>query len=62
MAVHLGRRTAGALAALVAGLPDGLAAGGSPELCRALAPDCPWASVDAKELRAGRRAQLQPDA
>jgi hypothetical protein len=62
MAVHPGRRTADALAAPVVGLPDGLAARGSPELCRALARGCQWASVGAMELWAARRAQQQPDA
>jgi hypothetical protein len=66
MAVHLGHRTADASAAQVAGLPDGPAGRGCPELFRARVRGCrrlAWA--DALELRVvlqALRVLTQPDA
>ena len=64
MGVPLCRRTADASAGQVAGLPDGLAGRGCPELCQALVRGCRWALADVLILRAvpqARRAQPQPD-
>jgi hypothetical protein len=66
MAVHLGRRTADASAAQVAGLPDDPAGRGCPELCRVRVRGCRrLASADALELRVAlqaRRVLTQMDA
>jgi hypothetical protein len=66
MAVHLGRRTADASAAPVAGRLDGLGGRGCPELCRVRVRGCQrLASADATALWAvlqARRALTQMDA